>query len=166
VLQQYSGTIIVGFPTQPTIATLGMGDALVTAGEATPEEQYTWLMLGEKYWIRGVDEAGEPVEENYGNQISYTLKYVPKNVDYKHFRDMLVKYQSQIRCCAVMPQEDISAYEYQPEEAVTKAEYEKIANSIREILEEDIGSEHVGCDAGGCPIDFEEGNKRQIAAVA
>ena len=165
-LQQYSGTIIVGFPTQPTIATLGMGDALVTAGQATPEEQYTWLMLGEKYWIRGVDEAGEPVEENYGNQISYTLKYVPENVDYKHFRDMLVKYQSQIRCCAVMPQEDISAYEYQPEEAVTKAEYEKIANSIREILEEDIGSEHVGCDAGGCPVDFEVGSKERIAAVA
>ena len=69
-LQQYSGTIIVGFPTQPTIATLGMGDALVTAGQATPEEQYKWLMLGEKYWIHGVDENGEPVEENYGNQIS------------------------------------------------------------------------------------------------
>ena len=165
-LQQYSGTVIVGFPTQPTISTLGMGDALVTAGEATPEEQYQWLMLGEKYWIHGVDENGEPVEENYGNQISYTLKYVPEIVDYKQFRDMLVKYQSLIRCCAVMPQEDVSAYEYQPEEAVTKAQYEEIANSIRVTLEEDIGGEHVGCDAGGCPIDFEVGNKERIAAVA
>lgn len=33
-----------------------MGDRVVTAPEAFPEEQYRWLELPEKYWIG----AGEP----------------------------------------------------------------------------------------------------------
>ncbi|NJO64675.1 MAG: hypothetical protein HC836_43015, partial [Richelia sp. RM2_1_2] len=93
-LKQYAGTVIIGFPTEPVIASLGMDGKMVTAGEATPEEQYKWLMLGEKYWIHGVDEHGAPLDEQYGNQISYTLKYKPDLVDFKHFRDMLMKYQS------------------------------------------------------------------------
>ena len=154
-LQQYQGTVIVGFPTEPTIATLGMAEGqLVTAGEASPEDQYKWLMLGEKYWINGVTDAGEPVEEVYGNQISYTLKYVPENVDYKHFKEMLTTYQSQIRCCSVMPQTDTSSYEYQPEQAVTKAEYEAFRHAVEKAMEEDIGKEHVDCDGGACPVDF------------
>jgi hypothetical protein len=39
-LQVYAGTTIVGFPTRPEICRLGMGDKLVTAAEATPEEQF------------------------------------------------------------------------------------------------------------------------------
>ena len=156
-LVQYPGTFIVGFPTQPTIATLGMGDAMVTAGEATPQDQYKWLMLGEKYWIHGTDEVGEPVKESYGNQISYTLKYMPDVVDYKHFRDMLSEYQRQIRCCSVMPQADSSAYEYQPEQSVTKAEYEAFSHAIEKAMEEDIGKEHVDCENGVCPVDFKTG---------
>ena len=77
-LVQYQGTMIVGFPTEPAIAGLGMGDKMVTAGEATPEEQYTWLMLGEKYWIDGIDENGGQRKDGRGNQISYTLKYRPE----------------------------------------------------------------------------------------
>ena len=161
-LKQYQGTIIVGFPTEPTIAALGMDGHMVTAGEASPEEQYQWLMLGEKYWIHGVDEEGEPIEESYGNQISYTLKYQPDTVDFKHFREMLNRYQSQIRCCSVMPQADTSAYEYQPEQSVTKAEYEGISHAIQQAMEEDISREHVGCDNGACPIDFKDSK----AAVA
>ncbi len=161
-LKQYRGTIIVGFPTEPTIATLGMDGKMVTAGEATPEEQYQWLMLGEKYWINGTDEEGNPIEEQYGNQISYTLKYQPDTIDYKHFKEMLNKYQSQIRCCSVMPQTDASAYEYQPEQAVNKAEYEGFCHAIQRAMEEDISREHVDCDGGACPVDFRDNN----AAVA
>ncbi len=151
-LVSYQGTVIVGFPTQPVIGELGMGDSLVTAYEATPEEQYKWLQLGETYWINGVDHT-----KSYGNQISYTLKYSPKAVDYKHFKDMLVQYQSRIRACSVLPQEENSAYEYLPEESVTKAQYEALANAIKSVaLSEEIGREHVDCGTGGCPIDFSE----------
>lgn len=161
-LKQYQGTVIVGFPTEPTISGLGMDGHMVTAGEATPEEQYKWLMLGEKYWIRGVDENGELAEEDYGNQISYTLKYQPDLIDFKHFREMLNKYQGQIRCCSVMPQADSSAHEYQPEQSVTKAEYEGIAHAIQQAMEEDISREHVDCAGGACPIDFRD-NKAAVA---
>lgn len=40
-LKSYKGVVIVGFPTRPTICDLGIPDEdLVTAGEATPQEQY------------------------------------------------------------------------------------------------------------------------------
>ncbi len=156
-LKQYRGHVIVGFPTQPVLSTIMPDEKLVTAAEATPEEQYQWLMLGEKYYIHGTDAEGNLItDRNIGNQISYTLKYSPEAVEYKDFKDMLVKYQSQIRCCSVMPQSDVAAYEYQPEEPVTKAKYEEISHAIRAALEEDIGREHVDCEGGACPIDFNE----------
>jgi hypothetical protein len=161
-LRQYSGTTIIGFPTAPVISELGMGDKMILAGNATPEEQYKWLMLGEKYWIDGVDEAGNPHKEVYGNQISYTLKVKPELVDYKGFRDMLIEYQPKIRCCAVMPQEDGAAYEYQPEQAVTKVEFEAVSRAIRTSLTEDIGREHIDCESGACPVTFFEGDKSEI----
>jgi intein/homing endonuclease len=61
-LTTYPNISIVGFPTRPLIASLGMKDKLVTAQEASPEDQYKWLMLLEKYWL------GEG-----NNQISYCL---------------------------------------------------------------------------------------------
>jgi hypothetical protein len=161
-LVQYSGTTIVGFPTAPTITTLGMGSKLMTAAEASPEDQFKWLMLGEKYWIAGTDENGDPVKDAYGNQISYTLKYKPDVTDYDHFKKMILKYQSQVRCASVMPQDDVSSYEYQPEQPVTNAEFTEIqARIIRAgMLAEDIGREHVGCDNGACPVDFNSGSKQ------
>jgi len=161
-LVQYKDTIVIGFPTEPIIASLGMGDKLITASDATPEEQYKWLMLGEKYWINGVNQDGTLKKEAYGNQISYTLKYNPEKIDYKKFKELLIKYQSQIRACSVMPQIDMTAFEYQPEESITKVEYEKISRSIQQKIVEDIGKEHVDCDSGACPIDFYSGNKAQI----
>jgi ribonucleoside-triphosphate reductase (formate) len=155
-LVKYEGTTIIGFPTSPLITELKMGDALVTAGEATPEEQYKWLSLGEKYWINGVDENEDLIKEHYGNQISYTLKYIPEKVDYKQFKEMIHKYQSKIRCCSVMPQEKMAAYEYQPEEPVTKAEFENIRRQIEESLSEEVDKKHVDCENGHCPIDFKE----------
>ncbi|PWU23784.1 ribonucleoside-diphosphate reductase [Candidatus Cerribacteria bacterium 'Amazon FNV 2010 28 9'] len=156
-LKSYSGTTVVGFPTQPEICKLGMDGALVTAGEATPEEQYKWLMLLEKYWIQGVDESGKALEDT-GNQVSYTLKYDPQKVNYKQFAKMLKKYQSQIKCCSVMPQVDSTAYEYQPEQAVTISEFMKVVNEIetdeelKDKVEEDIDMETLKCASGACPI--------------
>jgi len=168
-LKSYKGTTVVGFPTQPLICKLGMDDKLVTAGEATPEQQYRWLMLLEKYWIVGVDEAGNPLEDT-GNQVSYTLKYDPKRVKYADYAEMVRKYQGEIKCCSVMPQQDSTAYEYQPEQPVTTSEFMKVLNEIEKSraqeaadaakaskaadndLGEDIDYEQLKCSTGACPI--------------
>lgn len=152
-LKSYSGTTVIGFPTQPEICRLGMGDKLVTAAEATPEEQYMWLMLLEKYWIVGVDEAGNALEDT-GNQVSYTLKYDPQKVSFANFKEMMQKYQSQIKCCSVMPQIDATAYEYQPESPVTTSEFMAVVNEITEDdeLKEDIDLDSLKCASGACPI--------------
>jgi hypothetical protein len=160
VLKSYSGTTIVGFPTQPEICKQGMGDKLVTAAEATPEEQYQYLRLLEKYWIQGVDEDGiTPLVES-GNQVSYTLKYNPKTVSYQRFVETLLEGQSSVRCCSVMPQTDASAYEYQPEEMMTTSRYQQIVREIEKLSQnlteekEDVAFEHIDCGSGACPIDF------------
>lgn len=152
-LKSYQGSTVVGFPTQPLICRLGMNGELVTAGEATPEEQYKWLMLLEKYWIVGVDENGKPLEDT-GNQVSYTLKYDPKRVTSDEFATMVRKYQGLIKCCSVMPQQDSTAYEYQPEQPVTISEFMRVLNEIEqeEELLEDIDYEHLKCESGACPI--------------
>jgi adenosylcobalamin-dependent ribonucleoside-triphosphate reductase len=162
-LKTYEGTTIVGFPTRPRICELDGGDWVVTASEATPEEQYEFLRLLEKYWIVGVAEDGVTPLKDTGNQVSYTLKYDPKLVSYERFLDTLIKGQFNVRCCSVMPQEDKSAYEYLPETAVNKAEYEHIAEAIQAALEEeeeamkeDVGQEHVDCASGACPISFNQ----------
>lgn len=155
-LKTYSGTTVVGFPTAPTICSLGMGDKLVTAAEATPEEQYQFLRLLEKYWIVGVAEDGVTPLRDTGNQVSFTLKYKPEQLSYEDFKRTLRDGQSTIRCCSVMPQSDTTAYEYQPEEPVTKAQYEMIRAAIQtdEEVQEDVGVEHVDCATGACPISF------------
>ncbi|WP_374335333.1 hypothetical protein [Methyloversatilis sp.] len=154
-LRSYSGTTIVGFPTVPTICTLGMEDKLVTAAEATPEEQYQYLRLLEKYWITGVEEDGVTPLEERGNQVSYTLKYNPNVVSFDEFKRTLLEGQSTIRCCSVMPQSDTSAYEYQPEEPVTKEKFEMIARAIKDSeVKQDVDFAHVDCASGACPVDF------------
>jgi adenosylcobalamin-dependent ribonucleoside-triphosphate reductase len=156
-LKSYKGTTAVGFPTQPMICKLGMGDKLVTAAEATPEQQYKWLMLLEKYWIRGVDISGKPLPQDNGNQVSYTLKYNPEVVSYKDYKEMVIKYQSEVKCCSVMPQQDSTAYEYQPEQPVTNSEFMRVLKEIErntgeiEVIE-DIDYEHLKCESGACPI--------------
>ena len=155
-LKQYKDTIIVGFPTIPMICSLGM-EEIVTAAEATPEEQYKWLMLGEKYWITGVDENNIPIKEDTGGQISYTLKYNPQIVDFKSFVKTLREFQPKIKCCSVMPQEIGSSYEYLPEQSVTKVEYEGFYRQIKQKIDEDVDKIHVDkCSGGACPIDFDK----------
>lgn len=159
-LKTYEGTTVVGFPTKPTICSLDGGEWVVTAAEATPEDQYEFLRLLEKYWIHGVDADGQSLPGETGNQVSYTLKYDPKVVDFEHFLHTLIDGQFSIRCCSVMPQTDTSAYEYQPEQPVTKQQFEMIAAAIEnDNVKEDIGFEHVDCGAGACPIDFSEDEK-------
>lgn len=155
-LKKYQNTTIVGFPTTPIIVELGMGSKLVTAAEATPEEQYQWIMLGEKYWLYGVDENGMPLKKDTANQISYTLKYLPAKVNYKDFIKTIQQYQPLVKCCSVMPQEEKSSYEYLPEQPVTKAEYEDTLNNIKKVLEEDVDFAHVECAGGACPVDFKK----------
>jgi hypothetical protein len=155
-LEKYQNTVIVGFPTIPIIMELGMKENLTTAGEATPEEQYRWLMLGEKYWLRGVSDDGQMLKDNSGNQISYTLKYDPSKVDYKLFTKTIKTYQSKVKCCSVMPQEEQGSYEYLPEEQVTKAQYEDVVRQIVNSLQEDVDLAHVDCANGACPIDFKK----------
>lgn len=153
-LKTYSGTSIVGFPTAPQICTLGMGDKLVTASEATPEEQYEYLRLMEKYWIDGFD--GETRHDS-GNQVSYTLKYEPGRVSFDEFRRTLLDGQSTIKCCSVMPKTDATAYEYQPEQPVTPEEFQALLVNIAGAnMKEDVGLEHVDCGGGACPISFNE----------
>jgi hypothetical protein len=165
-LKTYKGHAIVGFPTEPTIASLGMGEELVLAGDASAEDQYEWLRLGEFFWIEGgsvfdmVEHGGvpRPLEERHGNQISYTLKYKPTETSFWSFQQVLKSNQLSVRCCSVMPQVsmDSSAYEYLPEEQTTKAEYEAMMRAIHSTMAEDIGREHVDCDGGACPVDFRE----------
>lgn len=158
-LKSYSGTTVVGFPTQPEICRLGMGDRLVTAAEATAQEQYEYLRLFEKYWIHGVDELGRQLSDNTGNQISYTLKYYPNKLSLEDFTKTLIDGQSQIRCCSVMPQTDTSAYEYQPEERMTTSRYHQIMSEIMSNetpVKEEVSFEHIDCKSGACPIDFKE----------
>ena len=155
-LKSYNNTTIVGFPTQPEICKLEMKEKLVTAAQASPSEQYQYLKLLEKYWIRGVSLDGiTPLLES-GNQVSYTLKYDPKKVNYDSFCKTLIEGQSEIRCCSVMPFVDTSAYEYQPEEAISREKFLELIEKIDELGEnqEDIAPEHIDCITSACPIDF------------
>jgi hypothetical protein len=67
---------------------------------------------------------------------------------------MVRQYQGLIKCCSVMPQQDATAYEYQPEQPVTISEFMKALNEIEkdESLLEDIDYEHLKCESGACPI--------------
>lgn len=157
VLKTYSGTTVVGFPTQPEICKLGMGEKLVIATEATPEQQYRYIELLEKYWIRGVESDGVTPLADTGNQVSYTLKYNPSEVSYEQFVSTLIDGQSKIRCCSVMPMSDTSAYEYQPEEKMTISRFNQIMSEIEQSetnTKEDVSFEHVDCASGACPVDF------------
>ena len=128
-------------------------------------QQFAWLRLGERFWLEGFSAAehlaGAKALPAYGNQISYTLKYRSDVTDFATFEAMIRAHQPTVRACSVMPQDDdLSAYEYLPEQPVSKAEFEGIARAIqRSDVSEDIGREHLDCTTGACPIEFREGEK-------
>jgi hypothetical protein len=142
-LATYGGTTIVGFPTRPVICSLGMGDALITSPQATPDEQFRFLRLLETFWL-GAEG---------GNQISYTLKYDPKLVSFEAYKKVIQENMPLIRAVSVMPTVDNSHYEYLPETAVTREEYDDLVANI-DLMVEDIDQVHVDCSSGACPIDF------------
>ncbi len=143
-LTSYAGTTIVGFPTAPIITTLGMGDKLVTAAEATVAEQFRYLQLLEHFWLG----------EKGGNQISYTLKYDPEAIGFDEFERLMFENIKTVRAVSVMPQIKSVSYEYQPEEPITDEEFEWYVGNIKETMVEDVDREHVDCAGGACPIDF------------
>lgn len=142
-LQSYKGVVIVGFPTRLLISEL-MGPNVVTAAEATPEQQIRWLRLLETYWL---------LEEG-GNQISYTLKYDPKVVSKDQYENFILENVPLVRAISIMPQIDATAYEYQPEEPLTPEQFEALMANIDRHAQEDIGAEHLSCATGACPVDF------------
>jgi ribonucleoside-triphosphate reductase (formate) len=148
ISKQYKDHVVVGFPTKLGIADL-MGDDLVTAGQAEPWEQYKWLQLLEKHWLGGPGK---------NNQVSYTLKYNPQRITQQQYSEIILNYQSSIRCCAIMPQEDNSAYIYTPEEEISEFEYDQYMSKIYQKETEAYDETSLECAGGSCPI---EGNINQ-----
>jgi hypothetical protein len=143
-LKSYKNVVIIGFPTCLPIADM-MGDKLVTAAQATPSQQIRWIRLLETFWLL----------ENGGNQVSYTLKYDPAVVDEEEYKQFILDQVSLVRAVSVMPQIDQTAYEYQPEQPITRLEYDQLVANIEIASREDIGQEHVECASGACPISFD-----------
>ena len=142
VLSTYAGTTIIGFPTQPTICQLD-GLDVVTAGEATPEEQFEWLRLLEQYWIG----------PKRGNQISYTLKYHPALLTLEMYRQLISDNVPTIRAVSVLPEVELS-YEYEPEEEISRARYDQLMDFIGRRMHEDVDRVHVECEGGSLPDLF------------
>jgi hypothetical protein len=140
--QQYPSRVVVGFPTKMPIADL-MGEGVVCAGDPQPDQHYTWLRLLERYWLGGESNA----------QVSYTLKYDPEKVRYENYMKVLLRNQRTVRACAIMPQTDLSAYAYLPEEMVSKEVYDAMAQNIRRFEAEAYDSERLTCEGGVCPIE-------------
>jgi hypothetical protein len=143
--RSFPGMSIVGFPTLTLIQRLGIGERLVTAPEAPPEDQYRWLSLLERYWIGA----------ELGNQVSYTLKIYTDRHDLEAFRTLLLEHQPHIRCCAILPSRPDAelGYEYLPEEEVPPERFAAIVDGIQDpALHEAVDVAHLACAAGVCPI--------------
>ncbi|HET8995962.1 MAG TPA: recombinase [Acetobacteraceae bacterium] len=144
-LTTFPGITIVGFPTVPLIMRLGLADRLVTAPEATPEQQYRWLRLLERYWIG----------DEQGNQVSYTLKLYTDRHDLDGFRDIVLREQPEVRCCAILPTRPDHAlgYEYLPEEELPADAFAELVAAIDAAeAREAVDMVHLQCASGVCPI--------------
>jgi hypothetical protein len=145
MLKSFPGMSIVGFPTLPVIQRLGLGERLVTAPEATPQQHYRWLQLLERHWI-GAER---------GNQVSYTLKVFTNNYGLEDFRAIVLANQPRVRCCSVLPSRPDRelGYEYLPEEEVSQGRFAAIVAGITDpALHEMIDLAHLQCASGVCPI--------------
>ena len=143
-LKTFPGMTVVGFPTVPLLLRLGLGDRSVTAGEASPGDQYAWLRLLERYWI-GAEQ---------GNQVSYTLKIFTDRHDLESFRDIVRSQQPLVRCCAVLPSrpDHELGYEYLPEEEISADAFAAIVLGIDVAAREGVDQVHLECASGVCPI--------------
>jgi hypothetical protein len=127
----------------PLLLRLGLGHRTVTAGEASPTDQYRWLRLLEKHWI-GAEQ---------GNQVSYTLKIYTDRHDLNAFRAIVRDQQPHVRCCAVLPSrpDHELGYEYLPEEEVSAEEFNAIVLQVEAGVEH-VDMVHLECAGGVCPI--------------
>ncbi len=144
-LRSFPGMSIVGFPIVPLLQRMGLGEALVTAPEASPEEQYRWLGLLERHWIG----------QEQGNQVSYTLKVFTDRHDLDAFRRIVREEQPKVRCCSVLPSRPDAelGYEYLPEEEVPAEWFAALAAAIDdEAVREAVDAAHLQCASGVCPI--------------
>lgn len=141
----YTNVKLVGFPTEPLICTLGMPEELlVTAADATMDEQYRWVQLIEKYWLGPK-----------GNQVSYTLKYNREAVPFNQYARVLTAMQPTVRCTSVMPADDWrmtkAKFGYVPEEPITREYYDWLLQHV-EAREQVINLSDLQCASGACPI--------------
>lgn len=148
VLKKYPNVTAVGFPTAPLITQLGMGDKLVTAFDASPEDQFKWLMLLEKYWLGGDGANG---------QISYTMKIDTSKYSLKEIKDLILEYQPKVKCCSILPSisdEKIKElYEYMPEENIDEAQYLDIKARVESAsTTQEFSQEELICSSGACPL--------------
>jgi ribonucleoside-triphosphate reductase (formate) len=150
ISSQYREHIAVGFPTITRAGRL-MGSDVVTPKDATIAEQFVWLQRLELYWLGG---------DNKNNQLSYTMKYDSDKVSYSEYEDLIFKYMSSIKCCAMMPQINKSAYVYVPEERVTEEEYWDHMERIKRKETESYSEESIMCEGGACGIDGDYLEKR------
>lgn len=145
---RYPDYWVVGFPTKQRIVDLMGADNVVTADDTTPEENFKWLRLLEKFWLGG---------ERNNNQISYTLKYDMDKVSYLEFMEMILRYQPSVRCCTVMPQSDWRksevTYGYVPEEPISEVRYNELMLAIKPVVHEGYDDNELACEAGACPIE-------------
>jgi hypothetical protein len=144
-LRSFPGMTIVGFPTVPLIMRLGLAEKLVTASEATPAQQYRWLRLLERYWIG----------ESQGNQVSYTLKLYTDRHDLNGFREIVLREQPEVRCCAILPTRPDHGlgYEYLPEEEISADSFAALVATIDAAeSREAVDVAHLQCASGVCPI--------------
>jgi hypothetical protein len=155
VLRQYKGHTIVGFPTEPEMARIMPEDKMVTAAEATMDEQFQWVRLLEYHWLEGGDDVTLPATP-YGNQVSYTLKYDPQDVSLDDFKAAILENQPHVRACTVMPQVDVVAFEYQPEEPISRERFDEIVAGITEEVSEDMDIKTMGCENGACNVEWNE----------
>lgn len=143
-LRIFPGMSVVGFPALPLALRLGLGARLVTAPEATPDEQYTWLRLLERHWI-GAER---------GNQVSYTLKIAADRCDLQAFRAILLANQPLVRGCTLLPvrADDALGHEYLPEEDMDEARFAAVLAGISDPgLHEAIDPAWLECERGLCP---------------
>ena len=159
ISHQYANAVVVGFPTKQPIVEL-LGDKVVTAEEATPAEQFEYMRLLESKWF-GYTADGKPKN----NQISYTLKYNPKKIDYDDYMKILRNQFSTVRCCSIMPITDTSAYAYQPEEKITKKAYHQAMRGIKDFASHEAYDDNeLSCAGGVCAVDLSI-NKTETVSV-
>jgi hypothetical protein len=143
ISHKYPGRVVVGFPTKMPIIDV-MGDNVTLAGDVSMVDQYKWLELLDKYWLG----------DKTNNQISYTMKYNPKKVKFDDFMRHVLENQRKVRACAVMAQEDTSAYAYLPEERISKEDYLIAMSKIVSPQEKESYDEKtLMCAGGACPIE-------------